>query len=80
MNVSGQFLIGSRVIESFQYTTGDLAHRLLCETCQKPFLWPVENAKSVGGHPKVSFQDYLAFVNSPGGREKLRTLWLEASK
>lgn len=69
----------SRVVDGFQYAVGDLAHRLLCEIYRKPFLWPVANAEPVGGHPQVSFQDYLALVNSPSGREKLRALWVEAA-
>ncbi|MBM3846722.1 MAG: hypothetical protein FJ405_10630 [Verrucomicrobia bacterium] len=70
----------SRVIHIFEYAIGDLAHRLLCEIYHKPFLWPVAEAKPIGDHPEVSFLDYLAFVNSPGGREKLRFLWLGTSK
>lgn len=67
----------SGVTELFSYTVGDIAHRLLCEIYQKPFLWPVADAKPIGEHPQTSFQDYIAFVSAPDGREKLRRLWSE---
>ena len=71
----------TKVIEGFQYAVGDVSHRLLCELYDKPGItWPLEGVTPVGGHPEVSFQDYLALVSSPNGRKKLQALWIETIK
>jgi hypothetical protein len=76
------FLIGkiiddtpSRFGDGFQYRIGDIAHRLLCDIYGGDFLWPVADATPIGGHPQVTWQDYLALVGEPVGRKKLQQMW-----
>ena len=63
----------SRHINLFQYTISDVAHFLLCEIYQKPFLWPVE--KYSPDERTARIQDYLTFVRAPGGRQFLKNMW-----
>lgn len=68
----------SRFVDFFGYSRGDLAHRLLCELYLRPLTWPVADlGESVGGHPRPTFQDYLAYVDAPHGRERLQERWRE---
>jgi hypothetical protein len=65
----------SRVGDLFQYRIGDIAHRLLCDIYHQDFLWPIANVTPSGGTTQLTWQDYLAFVEAPGGRRKLQRMW-----
>ena len=65
----------SLVFEYFPHSQGDVAHVLLCDLYDRDLTWPVAGQAPIGGHPSVSFFDYLALVGRASGRFQLADAW-----
>jgi hypothetical protein len=69
----------SRVVYAFPYTIGDLALALLVEIYQ-PQGWPFPDDRIESPETYGDYRDYVAFVNSPGSRDRLQKAWQEYVK